>query len=338
LPRPQFAYGYQVIDDPKYGKGIVGNGDGALQPGERVRLRVHVANQGEGPALDTWVTLRNQIGSAVFLHTGRERLKEMQPGDMRVAELDLELRGEPENNQVELQLTVSDNKIAEALSETLVFPLQVTSDVLERIHQDVQTTQAIDLYASPRQGGRQLIGQAKAGAKFEATGKLGEWYRLDLGDGRFGFARTSAFVPAPASVHKPSPTETVFEVSPPRVTLMGAVTQTDGESINLSGMAVDDEALRDVFIIVSNPSRNLFGQGEKVFYQANPNPKSGRLEFAAEVPLTPGNNLIEVHARQDDDVVATRRMWVLRTSGLAEARAQQADFHADGKLRVDTLR
>lgn len=338
LPRPQFAYGYQVIDDPKYGKGIVGNGDGALQPGERVRLRVHVANQGEGPALDTWVTLRNQIGSAVFLHTGRERLKEMQPGDMRVAELDLELRGEPENNQVELQLTVSDNKIAEALSETLVFPLQVTSDVLERIHQDVQTTQAIDLYASPRQGGRQLIGQAKAGAKFEATGKLGEWYRLDLGDGRFGFARTSAFVPAPASVHKPSPTETVFEVSPPRVTLMGAVTQTDGESINLSGIAVDDEALRDVFIIVSNPSRNLFGQGEKVFYQANPNPKSGRLEFAAEVPLTPGNNLIEVHARQDDDVVATRRMWVLRTSGLAVARAQQADFHADGKLRVDTLR
>src|SRR5690606_25948971 len=125
---------------------------------------------------------------------------------------------------------------------------------------------------------------------------------------------------------------------PPRISLLGAVTQTDGESVNLSGIATDDEALRDLFIIVTNPSRNLFGHGQKVFYQANGAPRNGRLEFAAEVPLTPGNNLIEVHARQNDDIVAIRRMWVLRTSGLTEARAKQADFRSNGQLRVDTFK
>ena len=34
LPRPQFAYGFQIIDDPALGENITGNGDGALQVGQ----------------------------------------------------------------------------------------------------------------------------------------------------------------------------------------------------------------------------------------------------------------------------------------------------------------
>jgi len=338
LLRPQFAYGYQIIDDPKLGKDIVGNGDGALDMGERVRLRVQVTNQGEGPALDTWVTLRNLVGEAVFLHTGRERLKEMQPGDTRVAELDLEVRGEPEDEVAQLQLTVSDNKIAEALSEKIVFPIRQSKAELERISEGVEVTQKIAFYASPVDGGQHLLAHAEPGTRFHATAKLGEWLRVELPSAPIGFAKASAFKKTERAVSKAGDADVAFEVSPPRVTLLGTVTQTDDVSINLSGVAVDDEALRDVFVIVSNPSRNLFEQGQKAFYQANPNPTSGRLEFAAEIPLTPGNNLIEVHARQNEDVVATRRMWVLRTSGLKEARAKQADFQSNGQLRVDTLK
>ena len=68
LPRPSFAFGYQVIDDPAFGDGITGNGDGALQVGERVRLMTTVRNAGAGAALDTWVHLRNFSGEAVFIH------------------------------------------------------------------------------------------------------------------------------------------------------------------------------------------------------------------------------------------------------------------------------
>jgi carboxyl-terminal processing protease len=115
------------------------------------------------------------------------------------------------------------------------------------------------------------------------------------------------------------------------------VSQTQAESVHFSGVASDGDAVRDVFITVYNPSRNLFGDREKVFYQASTDPTSGQLEFAVDVPLTPGNNIIEVHARQNDDVVAVKRMWVLRTSGLAEQRAKENRFSANGQLRVDTF-
>jgi carboxyl-terminal processing protease len=74
---------------------------------------------------------------------------------------------------------------------------------------------------------------------------------------------------------------------------------------------------------------------EKVFYVASPDPTTGKLEFDTEVALTPGNNLVEIHARQDEEVVATKRMWVLRTSGLAEARAKESKFASNGHRSSD---
>ena len=41
LPRPVFAYAWQLVDD--------GNGDGLVQRGEKYRLQVQVKNTGAGP-------------------------------------------------------------------------------------------------------------------------------------------------------------------------------------------------------------------------------------------------------------------------------------------------
>jgi carboxyl-terminal processing protease len=120
--------------------------------------------------------------------------------------------------------------------------------------------------------------------------------------------------------------------------MVGAVTQTDEKAIHLSGLAKDEQAVRDIYITVINPSRDMFGRREKVFYQASKDPKSGRLEFAADVTLTPGNNLIEVYARENDAIEGVERLWVLRTSGLAEARVAEKKLKAGGKLRVDTYK
>ena len=336
LPRPQFAYGYHIIDDPSAGKAIKGNGDGALQVGETVRLRVNVTNIGEGPALDTWVTLRNESGEAFFLHEGRAQLKEMQPGDSRTVDLAFEVKQLPEAGRAPLQLTVSDNKIAEALSERVVFTVRNEGVRVDSATGAVVANGAVDLYGTP--AGSRVVARTEDGAKFKVTGRASDWVRLDLGDGVFAFANEKQVSKHDRGVSKPGSWQPVLDVSPPRISLMGAVTQTDQESLHLSGIASDDEAVRDVFITVYNPSRNLFGNRQKVFYQASPDPSAGRLEFAADVELTPGNNLIEIHARENQDVVGVRRMWVLRTSGLAEARAKQNKFESNGQLRVDTFK
>ncbi|MEM6995182.1 MAG: MXAN_5808 family serine peptidase, partial [Myxococcota bacterium] len=337
LSRPQFAYGYQILDMPKKGTDVVGNGDGALQVGERVRMRVDVTNTGEGPALDTWLSLRNLSGEAVFLHSGRKHLEKIASGESRTVELDVEIKKRPEGGDARLQLAVTDSKVGEALSEKLVFPVRSEGVELSDGGKVMEAGAAVDLYASPIKPLR-VVARADAGTRFKSTGEAGDWVRLDLGDGDFAFARKGQLNTSSAGRTKGKPAKHVLEVSPPQVALIGTVTQTEDESISLSGKATDDEAVRDVFITIFNPSRNLFGSREKVFYQASTDPTSGSLEFAADVPLTPGNNLIEVHARENDDVVTVRRMWVLRTSGLAEARAKDAEFTTSGQLRVDTFK
>jgi carboxyl-terminal processing protease len=336
LPRPQFAYGYHIIDDPSAGKNIEGNGDGALQVGETVRLRVNVTNIGEGPALDTWVTLRNESGESFFLHEGRAQLKEMQPGDSRAVDLAFEVKELPEAGHAPLQLTVSDNKIAEALSERVVFTVRADGVRIDPASGAIVANGAVDLYGTPADS--RVVARTDDGAKFKVTGRSSDWFRIDLGDGVFAFAHEKNVTKQDKSVSKPGAYQPVLDVSPPRIALMGAVTQTDQETLHISGVASDDEAVRDLFITVYNPSRNLFGNRRKVFYQASPDPSAGRLEFAADIPLTPGNNIIEVHARENQDVVGVRRMWVLRTSGLAEARAKKNKFDTSGQLRVDTFK
>jgi carboxyl-terminal processing protease len=337
LARPQFAFGYTVIDDEKAGKNIHGNGDGALQVGERVKLRVFVKNVGDSAALDTWVTLRDLAGESLFLHSGREHLLKLEPGATRSADLDVEVMKESEIGPEMLQVTVSDNKIAEVLTDNLSFDLAAAPVKLGAQSGAAITRGAVDLYASPI-GTARAVAHAAAGTKLAATASADGWVRVELADDAFAFARAADVELGGKAPSKPGGYEVVFGVSPPRIALSSSPTHTDGDSVKLEGTATDEDALRDVFITVYNPSRDLFGEVEKVFYVASPDASAGKLDFSADVPLTPGNNLVEIHARQNDEVVAVKRMWVLRTSGLAEARAKGADFKAKGELRVDKLK
>ncbi len=336
LARPEFAFGFQVLDDASAGKNFTGNGDGTLQVGERAKLRVWVKNTGESAALDTWVTLRNLAGEAVFLHSGRERLQKLEPGAVRSVDLDVEVMKESELGEDLLQVSVADNKMAEVLTENLRFDLTAPRVELASASGGLVARDELELFGSPA-GELRVVGRAKAGTKFKSSAKAEGWFRVELTDDSFAFVR-AADVDSGKAPGKPTAIESVFGVSPPKVTLSSSPMQTDTETVHIAGVASDEEAVRDVFITVFNPSRDLFGDVEKVFYVASPDASSGRLEFDADVALTPGNNLVEVHARQNDHVVAIKRMWVLRTSGLAEARAKGARFESKGELRVDTFK
>lgn len=338
LARPQFAFAYQFLDDSSAGKNFHGNGDGVPQIGERGKLRVLVKNSGDSAALDTWVTLQNLGGEAVFVHSGRERLQKMNPGDSKSVDLDVEFMSAPESGEL-LQVSVSDNKMAEVLTERLEFDLEAAPAKISERGGVVTAKDAVDLFASPV-GVPRRVARATSGARFAVTGEVTGsegWVRVTLGD-TFAFARASDVETGSGSPTKQDAFTPVLAVSPPRIELKTSPTQTDGETVTLEGRATDDEAVRDVFITVFNPSRDLFGDMEKVFYTASNDKASGSLAFTAEVPLTPGNNLVEIHARENDKIVAIKRMWVLRTSGLAEARAKGAAFDTKGSLRVDTFK
>jgi len=341
IARPKFAYGYQIIDDPALAidgrRDLRGNGDGRLQVGERVHLRVWVHNTGPGEAKDARVQLRNGSGDALFLHSGRAKVGALGLGKSDFIELDFEVKKPTE--EISLQITVSDNMIGEYLMDEITVPV-LTSLRFSDTKQGATAQGAIDLYASPYADSPR-IARADAGASFASLGVAGSgtsrWHKLSLGKGQVGFARARDLSVGGKAPRKPGPTTTVFPVSPPSIQLAAVPGQTAGERVEISGVAVDGEQVQDLYITVVNPARNIFGHAEKVYYEASVDPSTGRLEFSTEVPLEPGNNLIEIVARENDQVSGRQRMWVLRTSGLSEARAREATLTSNGKLSVDTF-
>lgn len=337
LPRPSFDLGWILVDDPKRGRDIVGNGDGVAQVGERVRLQMTVRNSGAGPALDAFVSLRNFAGDAVFFDDGRLKLGKLGVGEVASGELTLEIRKLPKDGKAAVQINVVDSSIGESLSEKALIPMSEQPLLVVPAKGWIKTTAETLVRASPL-ADAPIIARAAPDTVLASEAKVGAWTRVTLPDGKGAFIDDTATRPADGKASgKTTGVTSVLAISPPRVNVVGAAGSTDAERIHLSGVAEDTDGVRDVFITVVNPSRDLFMRRNKVFYQAAQDPTSGKLEFSADVPLEPGNNLVEVHARQNEDVIAVHRLWILRTSGLEEARSAARKSKSNGKLSVDTL-
>ncbi len=317
--RPRFAVGLQVLDDPSLGGSIQGNGDGRLQVGERVAVRVDVRNDGPGDALDTWVTLRNRSGSAVFLHTGRARLEDIGVGATKTGTLDLELREVPEHGEAPMRILVSDNKVAEVLAERIVLPVASDAPAAQAPPTRKVTAPAgTVIYGSADL--RRPIARTRAATRLSATGVFGPALRVRIGD-RIGFVRTEQVDPRAAG--KKARLEPILSITPPRIEVDPPPLSTGDPTIVLRGRARDETAVRDLYVTVYNPAKDRFRGGDKVYYVAADDPTKGELSFEARVPLAPGLNRIELFAREDRDLQGQAVFWVFRTSGWEEAHARR---------------
>ena len=101
-----------------------------------------------------------------------------------------------------------------------------------------------------------------------------------------------------------------WQVTPPVLTVT-APTVTTGDTVHIKGHATDDHLVRDVYVRVWN--RNAKIPVKKVFYQ--PNRLTGdrtKMDFEADIPLWPGSNLVQVFARESNEVQSLQTVVVLK--------------------------
>ena len=97
----------------------------------------------------------------------------------------------------------------------------------------------------------------------------------------------------------------------PPVLTVNAPTVATGDTVHITGHATDDHLVRDVYVRVWN--RNAKIPVKKVFYQ--PNRLTGdrsKMDFEADIPLWPGSNLVQVFARESNDVQSLQTVVVLK--------------------------
>jgi carboxyl-terminal processing protease len=167
--------------------------------------------------------------------------------------------------------------------------------------------------------GALVVGRAAKGTTFKVNGRLAGFTRLDLDNNRSAFIAT-ADVKNGGSVHGALKPE--WQVTPPILTVT-APTVAQGETVHIKGHVADDHLVRDVYVRVWN--RNAKIPVKKVYYQ--PNRLVGdrtKMDFEADIPLWAGSNLVQVFARESNDVQSLQTVVVLKRGG-ANFVAQPSD-------------
>ncbi len=316
LPRPRFAYGYQVIDDVK------GNGDGILQRGEEARLHVTVKNIGDGKAYETLATLSNKSGDGIDVNKGRFNVDNLAPGESKSVDFTFAVAPDFHDDSLSLQMDVYDQVLHEYVTDKLTF--KVAPAAQEDVASGAVTVTADNAEVrAAAAAGSPVIGHAKKGASFKLTAKGAGYYRIEVEPGRPAFLAlaagvTSASPPAngsSASLFTPS-----MQVAPPRLAIDNPPLAVDTGTFHLTATATDERQIADAFVYVSNRTAKI--EHRKVFYRSNRKGETpAAMHLDALIPLWPGANQVTVVARQSNQVQSAQTLIVQRRGGPDQATA-----------------
>jgi carboxyl-terminal processing protease len=299
-PRPVFAYQWQLVDD--------GNGDGLVQRGEKYRLQVQVKNTGAGGTQDATVLLRNATGDGVELQKSRVELKDtLAPGQVKDIEFPLATDATLKGDELVLELMAYDGTLDVQASDKLRF--KITPSVTgQPTKGEVVVKAPVEIHAGAADD-TSVVGNAPKGASYAMLGTFGPWIKVKLDDAgaKIGFL--------PASQLGSGSGKTTFtpywNSTPPSISLNTIKLETNADTYKLQGTITDETHVEDVYIFVSNQASKI--ESRKVFYRSNRGGKDGKLlDFATDLPLWPGSNMVTVVARENSDVRSVKTVFVYR--------------------------
>jgi carboxyl-terminal processing protease len=296
---PLFAYSYQTIDD------VAGNRDGQVQRGERVRTLVRVKNIGQGAALRTEAILRNGAGQeGILISAGRFDTKDLAPGASRTFAFVYEVGSDFRGDEYQLDLVVADTVLGESVTEKIKVKLAPAGTAPAAEDQPVTITRSEAVLREAPTDNALVVGRAPRGSVWRSTGRIGAFHRVEIEAGRPAFVAAADITPG-GSVHGSFVPE--WQVTPPLL-VVTAPTVVPGDTVHIKATASDEIGVKDVYIRVWNRDSKL--PPKKVFYLPNKGDKS-HLAFESDVPLWPGSNLVQVFARETNEIQSVQTVVVL---------------------------
>ena len=297
LPRPVFAYSYQVADNRP------GNGDGQLARGEGATIYLTVKNVGKGASLETQANLRNLTGDGILLRAGRFDVSNMQPGDVRNVEFTFDVLDNLAENLIKVELSVSDRDLRVVSNENLTMPVTRGGLHVNAVKGTLRIDERAGVRAQPVATSA-VVGFLQPGTVVEQVGRFGNFDKVVIDGSRFGFVDSKLTTESTARAGKVAYQPELVR-SPPLLEVKPAQLTTRSKTVEIEGRATDVDGVMDGYIFVGT---------RKVFYQANEKADKREMHFKVQAELQPGVNMITVVARENEDT-ATRHTMVVRRDG-----------------------
>ena len=308
LPRPAFAFGWQVLDTCARC-----NGDGVPQIGESVTLDVEVKNVGEGTSFETLANIKNKdVEEGLSLIKGRVKMGEIAPGQSQRARFEFELTEAFAKQEAALQLILGDEGTGEWVVEMIKLKVGDKGVAATRQSIALKTLRDTTLYTAAIDGAPALA-SLSADTVLPAEARMGDFWRVRFNDGDkrgIGFVRLSDVgeagalkgIKVPALTRLPLRHEPRIELFD--IDLQQGGLRTDAEELQLRGNATNTGDLRDLYVFVND---------QKVFFKAAEE-GARRIDFEARLPLKEGKNNVYIVARENKDVQAYKMLVVTRST------------------------
>jgi hypothetical protein len=271
---------------------------------------VRVKNIGAGTALHTEAIVRNGAGQeGILISAGRFEAKDLAPGATKDFSFVYEVSNDFQGDEYQLELTVADTVLGESVTDKI--KIKVAPSATGPTAEDATVTAKsanVALRESPAPGAL-VLGYAEQGSSFHSTGRIGDFLRIDLEPGRPAFVASADTLRGGG--HGNPAYRQQWDATPPLLTVT-APTVVSSNNVHIKGTATDNTEVKDLYVRVWNRESKL--PPKKVFYLPNRGEKT-RLSFETDVPLWPGSNLIQVFAREGNEVQSVQTLMVLRRSG-----------------------
>jgi Tol biopolymer transport system component/uncharacterized protein YgiM (DUF1202 family) len=319
LPRPRFAYTYQIIDDGS-GKSV-GNGDGRIQKGEAVDLLLTVKNVGSVAAQQTVAEITSSPTQGLRITEGAIDFGVLKPQEAKTARVNVFIAKELTATQIPLKLFIREKSLNVILDEPLTLALDqrpppqiiVTNKMVAVAQQSVK----IHSGAGPE---TTVIASAGKDQPLAVTGELGDWYRVQISENETGWVPKDELKEAAMSAkgEMPIPSVTappvvkVFQNAPPVIALASPsnAQQLTADRVQLIGAAASERGIARVEIRVNG---QVISRRDARGVTVRPTEeKTANLQFSERIPLREGKNEIVVVAIDQENLSSTHTVSVTR--------------------------
>ncbi|HET9450452.1 MAG TPA: MXAN_5808 family serine peptidase, partial [Aggregicoccus sp.] len=263
LPRPNFAFNWQVLDQC-----AACNGDGVLQRGEQATLLLDVTNTGTGAALDSFAQIKNGADANLFIEKGRFKLGELAPGQTKTARFSFEVKKGFAGAEVPLKLAIIDEPLEEFVTEKLDLPVKDEAVAqLQPKKGTVRINEKAELFGAPV-ANSPTVARLPRGATLALQASAGGFYKVQLDKERTAFVRTQDAREVRARAAAPKELALTTFRAPPDIQLSvnpaaGGVV-AEGERFTLTGTVTDPSGILDMYVLVNDQKVFFKGVDPKV--------------------------------------------------------------------------
>ncbi|MFQ5788819.1 MAG: hypothetical protein ACE5H1_12685, partial [Thermodesulfobacteriota bacterium] len=296
LPRPKFAFNYEIVDDGRYDS--IGNGNGIPEFGETIGLLIRIKNNGKGKAQKSIVTLKNLSGDKIFLEKGRFEFENLLPGQIKESALNFVVKRP--DTQIEMELQIFEDVYRDGIISKINIIEEEKKDNFLNSSQNIVVLNDKALIKGGSFKDAPVLAVSDKGTGFKTIGENDDWVKVKLNESLIGWIKKDDiifvdFVSPPTE--SPSLTE-VFE-GPPVIDIKHPPLSTNSSDVVLNGFIKDIDGVDLVYVFLDDNKVKLVPA------------KDNEVPISINLKLNDGVNVITIFAKDSTGLIS-KESFVVR--------------------------